>query len=207
MSVNRQSLDDLIQSSIFSCSVSIRKGVIYEGELSPTVKRSGYFDALVDIEGFLRDYLRGARPPPQVGGHKRRHRGFKGIFASDRYSGYEFVAGQRSFCLEHLKRDAIKVREDNPESRECAAYADAIVPVLAEIMKLRSVFGEDPKAYRRAALDAGRRLYEIVHREAKHPDIQKHQDVFRDARLRTWQWLIGPEVPADNNRSEAITGK
>jgi hypothetical protein len=74
--------------------------------------------------------------------------------------------------------------------------------VLAEIMKLRSVFGEDPKAYRRAALDAGRRLYEIVHREAKHPDIQKHQDVFRDTRLRTWQWLIGPEVPADNNRSE-----
>ena len=127
---------------------------------------------------------------------------FRGIFASDRYSGYEFVAGQRSFCLEHLKRDAIKVREDNPESRECAAYADAIVPVLAEIMKLRAVFGEDPKAYRRAALDAGRRLYEIVHREAKHPDIQKHQDVFRDARLRTWQWLIGPEVPADNNRSE-----
>lgn len=127
---------------------------------------------------------------------------FKGIFASDRYSGYEFVAGQRSFCLEHLKRDAIKVREDNPESKECSAYADAIVPVLAEIMKLRSVFGEDPKAYHRAALDAGRRLYEIVHREAKHPDIQKHQDVFRDTRLRTWQWLIGPEVPADNNRSE-----
>jgi hypothetical protein len=35
--------------------VSIRKGVIYEGELSPAVKRSGYFDALVDIDGFLRD--------------------------------------------------------------------------------------------------------------------------------------------------------
>lgn len=127
---------------------------------------------------------------------------FKGVLASDRYSGYEFVAGQRSYCLEHLKRDAIKVREDNPASRECAAYADAIVPVLAEIMKLRTAFGEDPKAYRRAALDAGRRLFEIVHRDAKHPDIQKHQDVFRDARLRTWQWLIGPEIPADNNRSE-----
>ena len=35
--------------------VSIRKGVIYEGELSPAVKRSGYFDALVNIESFLRD--------------------------------------------------------------------------------------------------------------------------------------------------------
>ena len=35
--------------------VSIRKGVIYEGELSPAVRRSGYFDALVDIDRLLRD--------------------------------------------------------------------------------------------------------------------------------------------------------
>ena len=35
--------------------VSIRKGVIYEGELSPAIKRSGFFDALVDIGGFLHD--------------------------------------------------------------------------------------------------------------------------------------------------------
>ena len=34
--------------------MSIRKGVMYEGELSPAVKRSGYFDALVDIGRFMR---------------------------------------------------------------------------------------------------------------------------------------------------------
>ena len=34
--------------------MSIRKGIIYEGELSPTVRRSGYFDALVDIGRFIR---------------------------------------------------------------------------------------------------------------------------------------------------------
>ena len=32
--------------------------------------------------------------------------------------------------------------------------------------------------------------------------MQKLQDVFRDARLQCWQWLVGPEVPAENNRSE-----
>ena len=37
---------------------------------------------------------------------------------------------------------------------------------------------------------------------ARHPDVQKLQDVFRDARLQCWQWLVGPEVPAENNRSE-----
>ena len=35
--------------------VSIRKGVIYEGELSLAVRRSGYFDVLVDIERLLHD--------------------------------------------------------------------------------------------------------------------------------------------------------
>lgn len=34
--------------------MSIRKGIIYEGELSPTVRRSGYFDAIVDIGRFIR---------------------------------------------------------------------------------------------------------------------------------------------------------
>ena len=34
--------------------MSIRKGVIYEGELSPAVRRSGYFDALIDIGRFIR---------------------------------------------------------------------------------------------------------------------------------------------------------
>ena len=35
--------------------ISIRKGLIYEGELAPSVKRCGYFDALVDIDHFVRN--------------------------------------------------------------------------------------------------------------------------------------------------------
>lgn len=69
-------------------------------------------------------------------------------------------------------------------------------------MGLRRRFGNDPKAYRRAAVDAAKRLHSIVMSPARHPDVQKLQDVFRDARLQCWQWLVGPEVPAENNRSE-----
>lgn len=29
--------------------ISVRKGLIYDGELAPAVKRTGYFDALVDV--------------------------------------------------------------------------------------------------------------------------------------------------------------
>ncbi len=29
--------------------ISVRKGLVYAGELSPSVRRTGYFDALIDI--------------------------------------------------------------------------------------------------------------------------------------------------------------
>lgn len=127
--------------------------------------------------------------------------GFKGLFLSDRYAGYAFLE-MRAFCLEHLRRDALKAGEDNPDSEECRAFAEAIVSVLKEAMGLRREFGNDPKAYRKAAIDVAKRLHRIVMSPARHPDVQKLQDVFRDARLQCWQWLVGPEVPAENNRSE-----
>ena len=127
--------------------------------------------------------------------------GFRGLYLSDRYGGYAFLA-RRAFCLEHLRRDALKVADENPEDRECLDFANAIVPVLKRIMGLRREFGKDPKAYRREALAAAAELHGIVTRPARHPDVQKLQDVFRDARLQCWQWLLGPQVPAENNRSE-----
>lgn len=127
--------------------------------------------------------------------------GFAGLYLSDRYGGYAFL-GRRAFCLEHLRRDALKVADENPKSRECLDFANAIVPVLKRVMGLRRRFGKDPKAYRREALAAAAELHGIVTRPARHPDVQKLQDVFRDARLQCWQWLLGPQVPAENNRSE-----
>ena len=129
--------------------------------------------------------------------------GFNGLHLSDRYAGYAFLAA-RAFCLEHLRRDALKAADDNPESRECLDFANAIVPVLKRIMGLRRNFGCDLNQYRREAVSAAKDLYEIVIKKARHPDIQKLQDVFRDARLQCWQWLSGPEVPAENNRSAVM---
>ena len=53
-----------------------------------------------------------------------------------------------------------------------------------------------------AAVDAAKRLRSVVMSPARHPDVQRLQNVFRDTRLQCWQWLVGPEVPAENNRSE-----
>jgi transposase len=127
--------------------------------------------------------------------------GFDGLYLTDRYRGYAFIF-RRAFCLEHLRRDALKIADENPEDRECLDFANAIVPVLKRVMGLRREFGEDPEAYRREATAAAADLHEIVTRPARHPDVQKLQDVFRDARLQCWQWLVGPQVPAENNRSE-----
>ena len=46
--------------------------------------------------------------------------GFTGLYLSDRYAGYAFLA-LRAFCLEHLRRDALKAADENPESGECRA--------------------------------------------------------------------------------------
>ena len=56
------------------------------------------------------------------------------------------------------------------------------------------------------ARSAARKLHAVVMSPARHPDVQRLQDVFRDARLQCWQWLVGPEVPAENNRSEREVG-
>ncbi|MBQ6104163.1 MAG: transposase [Kiritimatiellae bacterium] len=132
---------------------------------------------------------------------KEALKGFTGLYLSDRYAGYAFLA-LRAFCLEHPRRDALKAADENPKDGECRAFAEAIVPVLKEVMGLRRRFGNDPKAYRRAAVDAAKRLHSVIMSPARHPDVQKIQDVFRDARLQCWQWLVGPEIPAENNRSE-----
>lgn len=126
---------------------------------------------------------------------------YRGLFLSDRYAGYGFIAC-RAYCLEHLRRDALQLAEDDTGSAECAAYAAQIVPLLSEIMKLRRLHGHDPGAYRAAALDAARRLWRIVTAPSADEAVQQHKNLFLDFRLRPWQWLAGPQVPADNNRSE-----
>ena len=35
-------------------SISVRKGVVYEGELAPSVRRTGYFDALIDVGALIK---------------------------------------------------------------------------------------------------------------------------------------------------------
>ena len=49
-----------------------------------------------------------------VGGvAKEALEGFTGLYLSDRYAGYAFLA-LRAFCLEHLRRDALKACGADP---------------------------------------------------------------------------------------------
>lgn len=177
----------------------VRSADVAQGDETPwrIDGRNGY--AWVFISGNVVAYTCAATRASSVA--KEALGGFRGVYLSDRYAGYAFLH-RRAFCLEHLRRDVLKVAEENPKDAECRSFADAAVPVLARIMGLRREYGDDPAAYRRESLDAAGDLYAVMSREARHPEIQKLQDVFRDARLAPWQWLAGPEVPAENNRSE-----
>lgn len=188
-----------LEAAVDGLRALIRSSPLAQGDETPwrTDGRNGY--SWVFLAGNAVVFVCGATRAAAVA--KEALEGFSGLFLSDRYAGYAFLAF-RAFCLEHLRRDALQIAEDNPGSEECARYAAAVVPLLAEAMKLRRLHGHDPGAYRTAAQDVARRLHRVVWAEAADPAVQQHQLVFRDSRLRTWQWLLGPEVPADNNRSE-----
>ena len=58
------------------------------------------------------------------------------------------------------------------------------------------------KEFLRRAGRTKRRIIAIVHRQAKHPAIQKMQNVFRKRKDRLYHWARDPSIPAENNLAE-----
>ena len=76
-----------------------------------------------------------------------------------------------------------------------------LAPPLANAMSLRTLPMTD-KQFRRQAAKIKSEILDIVTRQAKHPAIQKIQDVFREKADRLYQWADDRSIPADNNLAE-----
>ena len=124
-----------------------------------------------------------------------------GTLHVDRYAGYNRFRGDIQYCYAHLKRDAEDVAKKNPDSPECAAFAEAFAPLLAEAMRLRSTCG-DETSFLAAAASLRSRIEACVNRPARHPSIQHIQSLFREKAHRMYHWTRGRHIPADNNRAE-----
>lgn len=58
------------------------------------------------------------------------------------------------------------------------------------------------KQFTRQATKIKNEILNIINRQARHPAIQKIQDIFREKSERLYHWAEDRNVPADNNLAE-----
>lgn len=125
-----------------------------------------------------------------------------GSLMTDRYAAYNCFYGERGYCFEHLKRDTLKIVENNPESAECLAFADELLPWIRMAISLRTACAGDNVTYFLNAAFIRHKIEVITNAPARHPSVQHIQNIFRENPDRLWQWTVDPRMPADNNAAE-----
>jgi hypothetical protein len=140
---------------------------------------------------------RSAQVPQQVlGPHP-----LSGVLVVDRYHGYNRAPCALQYCYAHLLRDVEDLEKEFPEQAEVQRFVQALAPLLARAMHLRGL-GLSRTQFLAQARQTQREIQEVTRAAARHPGIQKIQDLFREKAARLYHWARDPKVPADNNRSE-----
>jgi transposase len=95
-------------------------------------------------------------------------------------------------------KDLEKDFPDNPEIKE---FVESLEPQLANAISLRTLQMTD-KQFKRQAAKIKDEILKIVNHQARHPAIQKIQDIFRQKDDRLYHWADDRSIPADNNLAE-----
>jgi transposase len=140
---------------------------------------------------------RSASVAREVFGTKR----LRGILVVDRYNGYNQTPCLIQYCYAHLLREVQDLGKEFPEASEVSRFVATFAPLLAEAMKLRAQELTTAEFSRRG-LELKIEIKTLVHSPARHPAIQKIQNIFRERAVRLYHWAKSPAIPADNNRAE-----
>jgi transposase len=124
-----------------------------------------------------------------------------GVLVVDRYNGYNRMPCLIQYCYAHLLRDVQDLEKDFPENAEIQSFVEALAPQLAKAISLRTLDITD-KQFKRQAAGIKSEIIRITHRQARHPAIQKIQDIFREKADRLYHWAEDRRIPADNNLAE-----
>jgi len=124
-----------------------------------------------------------------------------GFLVVDRYNGYNKLPVEIQYCYAHLLRTVKDLEKDFPENAEVKSFVQALAPQLANAISLRTLDITD-KQFKRQAAKIKNEIIRIVNRQARHPAIQKIQDIFRGKAERLYHWADDRSVPADNNLAE-----
>jgi transposase len=140
---------------------------------------------------------RSASVPKEVFGEKP----VPGVLVVDRYNGYNKMPCSIQYCYAHLLRTIKDLEKDFPENAEIKSFVEALTPPLANAISLRTLDMTE-KQFKRQAAKIKKEIVNITNRQARHPAIQKIQDIFREKAERLYQWADDRNVPADNNLAE-----
>lgn len=140
---------------------------------------------------------RSASVPKEVFGEKA----VPGVLVVDRYNGYNKMPCSIQYCYAHLLRTVKDLERDFPENAEMKSFVEALAPQLANAISLRTL-NIAAKQFKRQAAKIKNEIINITNPQAKHPAIQKIQDIFREKADRLYHWSDDRNVPADNNLAE-----
>ena len=140
---------------------------------------------------------RSASVPREVFGEKP----VPGVLVVDRYNGYNKMPCSIQYCYAHLLRTVKDLEKNFPENTEIESFVEALALQLTNAISLRTWDITD-KQFKRQAAKIKNEILNIVNRQARHPAIQKIQDIFREKADRLYHWADDRNVPADNNLAE-----
>jgi transposase len=140
---------------------------------------------------------RSASVPREIFGRRT----VSGVLVVDRYNGYNKLPVEIQYCYAHLLRTVKDLEKDFPENAEIKSFVDALAPQLTNAISLRTLDITD-RQFKRQAAKIKNEILNIVNRRARHPAIQKIQDIFREKSSRLYHWAEDRNVPADNNLAE-----
>ena len=140
---------------------------------------------------------RGAAIPKEIFGTN----GVKGVLVVDRYNGYNKVPCKIQYCYAHLLREVEDLAKEFPDNSEIKRFVESFAPLLSEAIRLRGEKISKSK-FKRRANKIKREIIKIVNCKAKHPGIQRIQNIFRNNEQRLYHWAKSRDIPADNNFAE-----
>jgi transposase len=120
---------------------------------------------------------------------------------TDGNNGYAWLFCTPKISIFRVRRTVKDLEKDFPENAEIKSFVEALAPQLTNAISLRTLDITD-RQFKRQAAKIKNEIINITNRQAKHPAIQKIQDIFREKADRLYHWAEDRNVPADNNLAE-----
>ena len=130
---------------------------------------------------FLFRHTRSATVPLEVLGKEK----LPGVLCIDRYVGYSRVPCKVQYCYEHLKRDLQDIVKEFPDEAEVKRFADDVIAMLRDAMKLRGRKISDKCFYERAA-KLKEKIKAAMEVDANHEAIRTYQEIFRENKAKMY---------------------